>query len=611
MLALVDTLVGAVIDKPLERPQQLLLTGDQIYADDVADALLVQLRAVETALMGWQEKLPGISGDSDDLKPGHRQDLVEDEAEFTSGEASSHLLTFGEFCAMYLLAWSPVLWPQDFAALEFKQFFPDEEPVFDNDENLPTQTPLKGRFDRQKPQLKEFLSSLKEVRRALANISTYMIFDDHEITDDWFLNLDWCLDVLGTKLGKRVINNGLLAYTIFQAWGNTPDQFEPNRPGASLLKTAANWKNGHEQQEEILPQFGLPSAATLKTGGDLWPQTPAALDNVLRFDYVIDGPPVVGAGGAQEARSFRINVLNSRTGRKFATDDRFFRTTPPWLVGPAAFASQLNPAALTETNKSELAIVVSPAPVVGVPWVESIQDFFSFWGAKAFADYEYWGLQKEAVQTLFSRIARLGRVQKASDPALPDLLSTRAIVLCGDVHYGFGARIGYGNKASTPRIEATIAQFTASSLKNQTSGGFFNVGKTLLVHNVGYAFWGDFLPEPDGETVVTTIDSGACYQPAFIRMEPTPPEPPLGANPNTALGKYVGVARTHQFYADEWANGKEVVGYNNLGEIRSEVDANGKLTAATQILYWRPEQGPAVLQTLYRASYEFADPACD
>lgn len=610
MLALLDTLLAPVIDDPVQRPQQLLLTGDQIYADDVADALLAYIGVVEKLLLGWQEELPGIPSSSGNLKPGHRQELVEEQAAFTSSEAYSHLLTFGEFCTMYLLVWSPVLWPSaDLPALQFEDFFPGEDAHHFDFWGLQNRTDLKERFDSQKPQVDHFLSSLKEVRRALAHISTYMIFDDHEITDDWFLNLDWCLDVLDTALGRRVINNGLMAFALFQAWGNTPERFEPGTPGASLLDVAAEWSSKHKEQTDLLPQLGLPIRADLRSSGDLWP-APAALPNVLRFDYVVDGPPVAEVEDGQlrqKALSYRMFFLNPRTGRTFATDDWIFNTTPPALVGRAGFDSQLNPSAMPEHEKCELAIVVSPAPVVGVPWVETIQGFFSFWGAKAFADYESWGLQETAVQNLFSRIARLGRTRQTSGPTPSKVLSTRAIVLCGDVHYGFGARIGYGNAASTPRVEATIAQFTASSLKNQTSGGLFDLGKTLLVHNVGYAFWGDFLPTPDGEKVDARIDKDACYQPAFVRMTAGPPSPPPGALPNTALGKFTAAAQKHQFYGDEWANGKEVVGYNNLGEIRLDVDADGHYTAE-QILYWRP--GQTLLKTLYRVSLQFDAPAC-
>jgi hypothetical protein len=598
MLSLLDTLIGAVVDQPLERPPQLLLTGDQIYADDVADALLTLLRDAETSLLGWTETLPDVAAGAEALNPGRRQDLVEEKAQFTSDDADSHLLTFGEFCAMYTFAWSPVPWPGgEFASLGFDDFFPGEAQTRTNFWGSKVRTDLKERFDEQKPRLDRFLADLKAVRRALANISSYMMFDDHEVTDDWFLNLDWCLDVLGTGLGRRVINNGLLAFAVFQAWGNTPDRFHDGTPGAALLGSAANWQTEHVGQTGILDQLGVPEVSELATTGNLWPDV-AGLANVLRFDYVVDGPPIleeVGGTPQQRARAYRVFVLNSRTGRKFTTDDWFFNTTPGWLLGPTAFDDQLNVASIPEAEKCELAVIVSPAPVVGVPWVETVQDILSFFGAKAIADYEYWGLQEEAVHTLFSRVARLGRTQ-------PDGLETQAIVLCGDVHYGFGARIVYGNTTSDPAIRATIAQFTASSIKNQDR-------KTSIVHKVGYSLWGDTLPEPDGEQVGGGIDSGACYQPAFILMEPTIPDPPPGVVPATGLARAVAVAKTHQFYADEWANGKETVGFNNLGVIRIEANGDGKPTAATQVLYWRPEG--ELLQTVYPVSFAFENPECD
>jgi hypothetical protein len=360
---------------------------------------------------------------------------------------------------------------------------------------------------------------------------------------------------------------------------------------------AADWRNQHGNQAAVLPQLGLPAKSALEASGELWPEDDN-LANVLRFDYTVDGPPIVeDVNGElqQKALAFRIFVLNSRTGRQFATDDWFFDTTPAWILGERTFEHQLNVEAIPESEKCELAIVVSPAPIVGVPWVENLQDFLALFGAKAFADYEYWGLQKEAVQRLFSRTAQLGREETGKR-------NTRAIILSGDVHYGFGAGINYGNATSDPAIEAAFAQFTASSLKNQEI-------KPRVVHNVGYAFWGDSLPEMDEENVDDEIDSGGCYKPRFIRMEPEAPEPPPGATPGTDLGKQMAIAQKHQFYADEWANGKETVGYNNLGEIRIEVDGSGKPTAARQILYWY--SGQTLLQTVYEASLDFVDPGCD
>src|SRR4029450_14059731 len=70
--------------------------------------------------------------------------------------------------------------------------------------------------------LTEFRRTLPKVRRALANTPTYMIFDYHEITDDWYLNPIWRDRVLTNPLGRTIIRNGMLAYALFQGWGNDP-----------------------------------------------------------------------------------------------------------------------------------------------------------------------------------------------------------------------------------------------------------------------------------------------------------------------------------------------------------------------------------------------------
>ena len=74
----------------------------------------------------------------------------------------------------------------------------------------------------------EFAIKLPAVSRVLANIPTYMIFDDHEITDDWFITQRWKNQTLGAHiLGRDIIRNGLMAYAIFQDWGNAPEEYVP------------------------------------------------------------------------------------------------------------------------------------------------------------------------------------------------------------------------------------------------------------------------------------------------------------------------------------------------------------------------------------------------
>ena len=60
----------------------------------------------------------------------------------------------------------------------------------------------------------------------LAHVPVAMIFDDHDITDDWNLSLEWEQVAYGHPFSRRVIGNALVAYSIGQAWGNRPETFD-------------------------------------------------------------------------------------------------------------------------------------------------------------------------------------------------------------------------------------------------------------------------------------------------------------------------------------------------------------------------------------------------
>ena len=118
-------------------------------------------------LLRWEEKIHGISQELTTKGIGERQKLVREHAKFTSERASNHLLSFSEFAAMYLMAWNVQNWPTS---------YPDIG-------TIPHQ--MQSVYRKEIEQLERARRVLPAVRRVLANIPTYMIFDDHEITDDW------------------------------------------------------------------------------------------------------------------------------------------------------------------------------------------------------------------------------------------------------------------------------------------------------------------------------------------------------------------------------------------------------------------------------------------
>jgi phosphodiesterase/alkaline phosphatase D-like protein len=98
------------------------LTGDQIYADDVAMPLIQYLTKFGIELLGWEEQIHGLNKKLTEIGIGERQQIMKDHEDI---------------------------------------------------------------YRKQLDQLKCAYHVLPKVRRVLANIPTYMIFDDHDITDDW------------------------------------------------------------------------------------------------------------------------------------------------------------------------------------------------------------------------------------------------------------------------------------------------------------------------------------------------------------------------------------------------------------------------------------------
>jgi hypothetical protein len=642
----------ALAISPEKRPHQLFLTGDQIYVDDVADALLFMLMDAAETLLGWSEPLPDVAN-FDELKPGQRNNLATNVALLTASLdklnrittiAKSHLFTFGEFMAMYLFAWSDVLW------VNVKDF-PSYDDIY-NQPNIQEKQDISD-FDKEIIHLKEFLLTLKQVRRALANIPTYMIFDDHEITDDWNLNMAWCDRVLSKPLGRRVIQNGLLGYSICQAWGNTPEQFINDKPGVALLKALQTWSankgNDPESVKEICTRVGLPTVTEIRKTD---PRRLPYFDTSINWSYTVTGP------------GYEVILLDTRTLRAFPGEDFDF----PELLSDEALVQQL-----PETpNDTKVTIVISPSPVVGLPFLEGIQK-----SAKAFADKfgtaawgfdpEAWGLQASSFEKFIARLALRTPIQKS-----------RIVMLSGDVHYSFSARLQYSAtqpfehpQPANPQL--VIAQFTSSSLRNEKRepGGSYSlhlkgfVPFQLIDYHPKAEILGWSNPEAKKQeigVICTYTDDFMQCLPLHINKSPAiiniveerswfrlpdivkQPEwwyridflPAKLENTNyssnnlpctqsivaplprqeryKALNQYLAMAQNHHECKGLFGHGKEVVGVNNLGEITFEFDDTKQI--AVQTLWWRLEshEKGKLLEpfplTRYEVSLSFDDKDC-
>jgi hypothetical protein len=441
MLSAIDAMIERAAGDPADRPQQLIMTGDQIYGDDGAAPLLFALIDAGTCLLdgNTEEVLPLVGRPARLLAPGTRGEIVRHKALLTTATPHSHLLSFAEYATMYLFAWSDVLWPDDVPRAEdVWTVYPDARP---RPELL--QKGVSAYAD-QRARLKDFRSTLPQVRRALANVPTYTICDDHDVTDDWFLDGAWCRRVLASPLGRRVIRNALLAYALFQAWGNTPDQFDAP-PGRALLAAVEAWgREPAETHEETIAEIlGLP--ASFDGRGTLLRGTRA-----LRWNYTVAGP------------RYQLIVLDTRTERLYGSPTAF-----PALLAPGAMERQLVAA---RREDAETTLIVSAPPVLGMSFVEALQ----FWSRLRIKnnyalDREAWNLEWGTFQKLLSTVSAMKRV----------------VFLSGDVHYGFGASLDYWDHARS--ATAKIVNYTSSPLRNEGSSS------QMAMLAVGYPYLAQLL----------------------------------------------------------------------------------------------------------------------
>ncbi len=351
-----------------QRPSVLFLGGDQIYADDVASLLMPHI--VETArwVAGQSEYLPTVTAaelNQMDNRLNGRADVVTTKAKFTSGEAGNHLIRFGEYVAMYLLAWNPSMWPTQYPNVgeAIRLGFPIGHYRHDRAYEL-----MASRLDEAK-------EGSGAARRVMANIATYMIFDDHDVTDDWYLDEVWKQEVLGTRLGATIVANALAAYWAFQGWGNQPE----SSPTQDFKLPVSTYLNTQHQRD-----------------------FPGYLLALIEFDnwafVTPTSPPAV--------------VLDTRTKRS--------SDAPAQLMNNAELTRLLR---VFRQSQGAGLIVVAATPVLGIPGVESAIESAWFPGLSAQLDFESFSYKRSGFSKMMNLFADSG-----ADPI---------IIISGDVHYGF------------------------------------------------------------------------------------------------------------------------------------------------------------------------------
>jgi hypothetical protein len=320
----------------------------------------------------------------------------------------------------------------------------------------------------------DFLLVLPLARRVLANVPTYMIFDDHDITDDWNFSQFWINRAHTSPLGIQVLRNALMAYTLFQDWGNVPAEYpvsllrtSPTDPDYQTKLDNYSAASGKAKGNKVDLLQKISKYGKAISAGQLT-ETPGELSNAIDTLLLVGEAPATEIKFVTPVRwhydiptgKAHTFFLDTRTRREF---DEFVMN--PGLLSQQALDDQL-PERIAQENYT-VVFVVSPAPAVGLPVIEEFAQPISgilqggissegVGGAPPGAissalkrDNEGWGFSERHLEMFLQRLS----------------LFKKAVILSGDVHFGYSCFVDYW-KERKPDKYSRIIQLVSSPFKN-------------------------------------------------------------------------------------------------------------------------------------------------
>ena len=274
-----------------------------------------------------------------------------------------------------------------------------------------------------------------EVRWLFANVPTVMIFDDHELIDDWNTSASWRAAMSEESWWPERITSGLASYWVYQHLGNmSPDELAAD-PLYQKVLTA-------DDATDLLHEFGR----SVDTG-----------EQPYQWSYALD------------LGRTRLVMLDNRCSRVLTPDRREMLPAAEWNW----FVDQAHGEYDHLVVGSSLPWLMPPAIHYLEAWNERTTASRRPWVAGAAeqlrraVDLEHWaafGRSFTALGELFRRLGEGGagapghRVGAGGAYAAPASIS----VLSGDVHHSYVAEVEFGSPTTTP-----VMQLTCSPVHNQ------------------------------------------------------------------------------------------------------------------------------------------------
>lgn len=264
-----------------------------------------------------------------------------------------------------------------------------------------------------------------ELRWLFSTIPTAMIFDDHDVHDDWNTSEAWINKMRSKIWWHERITSALSSYWVYQHLGNlSPDELDRNE---TYLRTLECKDAG-----AVLRQFA--SDAECEGGGSLWSFSRDLGTNRL---IVLDG---------REGR-----VLHG--GRREMVDEKEWRWIEEQVCGEFDHLLVAN----------TLPVLLAPSLHYLEAWNEAVCG--GVWGKWATGvgervrqalDLEHWAAFQHSFNRLVRLISEVGAGERGRAPA-------SILLLGGDVHQAYLEKVTFGGHAN---VTSSVYQATCSPFRN-------------------------------------------------------------------------------------------------------------------------------------------------
>jgi len=286
-----------------------------------------------------------------------------------------------------------------------------------------------------------------EIRWLLSTVPSVMIFDDHEVIDDWNISASWRADMRGLDWWAERIGSGLASYWIYQHLGNlSPDEITEDPLYAKVVAA--------EDATDVLREFGerVDREADEAHDAERWRAVQ------YQWSYSLD------------LGRTRLVMLDVRCSRVLEPGARAMLAPGEW----SWFLDQVRGVYDHLVVGSSLPWLLPPSVHHIESWNERLADSPRPWVAwlaervRRTWDLEHWAAFRSSFDALGAVFAHIGSGalnptgdRVGADPAHAPPASI--CVLSGDVHHSYVARARFDD----PGVRTPVHQLTCSPIHNQ------------------------------------------------------------------------------------------------------------------------------------------------